>query len=155
MTDPDAFARFIAKVEKTDTCWNWLAYKTPTGYGRFTSQRTRVPAHRFAYESFCGTIPAGFDVDHTCHNRGCVNPGHLRAVTHKQNTENRKGAKWSSKSGVRGVYRKPGRDLWTTYVGHNGKGYSAGYFKSLEDAEAAVVALRLELFTHNDLDRVA
>jgi len=36
---------------------------------------------------------------------------------------------------------------------HNGKHYQAGYFDEIADAEAAVIAMRNELFTHNTFDR--
>jgi hypothetical protein len=58
-------------------------------------------AHRVSYEKFHGPIPQGMQIDHTCHNeaarldlcaggktcihRLCVNPGHLMAVSHRQN----------------------------------------------------------------------
>lgn len=37
-------------------------------------------AHRMAYLGFKGDIPAGFQLDHTCRTRPCVNPDHLEAV---------------------------------------------------------------------------
>ena len=37
---------------------------------------------------------------------------------------------------------------------HDGHGVEVGRFASLAEAETAVIAERLELFTHNDLDRV-
>jgi hypothetical protein len=40
-------------------------------------------------------------------------------------------------------------------VGHHGKDIHVGNFDSIEAAEAAVRARRRELFTHNDVDRVA
>lgn len=33
-----------------------------------------------------GPIPEGMDLDHTCRNRGCVNPEHLEPVTTQVNT---------------------------------------------------------------------
>lgn len=147
--------RFFAKVDKTATCWNWTAKKIHTGYGQFWINGGHTVAHRIAYEWLVGPIPEGMEIDHTCHNRSCVNPAHMRVVTHKQNQENNAGAYHNSSSGVRGVIRVSSRNHWRTEVVHNKKTYSAGTFQDVESAAVAVKALRLELFTHNDLDRVA
>lgn len=32
-----------------------------------------------------GPVPAGMELDHMCHDRGCVNPLHLDLVTHQEN----------------------------------------------------------------------
>lgn len=76
--------RFWAKVEKTDACWLWTGAKSPTGYGYFGAN-TRL-AHRFAYEILVGPIPEGYEVDHLCRVRNCVNPAHLEAVTKAVNS---------------------------------------------------------------------
>ena len=71
----------MAKVEKTDTCWNWTAYKNPKGYGKFNQWY----AHRFSYIHLIGPIPDGLQIDHLCLNTSCVNPEHLEAVTLQEN----------------------------------------------------------------------
>lgn len=144
--------RFWAKVDKSGDCWEWLAAKRPNGYGQFKliNPEKQAQAHRVAYELTYGPIPQGMHIDHRCHNVGCVRPDHLRAVTPKQNIENRR-----SRSGVRGVYKHHKYNTWAAKVGHNYEMIHVGSFRSEEDAKAAVIAKRLELHTHNDLDRIA
>ena len=155
-----AESRFWAKVDQGGDggCWLWLAALSEHGYGRLGRGGKRggvVLAHRFAYELLVGPIPEGMSIDHRCHNPTCVNPEHLRPATHKQNLENRAGARADSSSGVRGVFWEKRRGCWTARVRHNQKTHHVGSFSTLEEAEAAVVAARNERFTHNDLDRVA
>lgn len=77
--------RFWAKVDKTDTCWLWTACKNGDGYGQFALAGMRG-AHRVSYEWAKGAIPEGLEIDHLCRIRHCVNPEHLEAVTHRENT---------------------------------------------------------------------
>ena len=148
---PSEAERYWSKVEKTQSCWNWKAAIDVGGYGIFGQRK----AHRVSYEWANGAVDSGTDIDHICHNRRCVNPAHLRQATRKQNVENHSGAYRNSKSGVRGVFWHPGTKKWRAVVRHNGKKIQVGMFMSLPDAEAAVIAKRNELFTHNDRDRIA
>lgn len=144
------------KVDRSGDCWLWTACVTKDGYGRFYvgDGRRIILAHRFAYELLVGPIPAEHEVDHrhTC-SKSCVNPAHLRPTTHKQNHENRRGAQVNSASGVRGVSRHT-HGRWQAQVKHHGKVHSLGLFDTVLEAEAAVIAKRNELFTHNDRDRL-
>lgn len=147
--------RFWSKVEKTQSCWNWVGNINTNGYGAFTigaNDKIAIAAHRWSYQSLHGEIPDGLALDHICRNRACVNPDHLRPVTMKQNTEHQAPRGRKSTSGIRGVYPKDGR--WRAGVRHNGKLILCGYFDDKEDAAEAVRLKRIELFTHNDLDRV-
>jgi hypothetical protein len=79
--------RFWSKVNYTSTCWSWLAYKNKDGYGRFIMKGKVKFAHRVAYESMHGNVPAGMELDHLCKNRACVNPSHMEPVTHIENVK--------------------------------------------------------------------
>jgi hypothetical protein len=72
---------FLAKIEKTDSCWWWTGAKNNRGYGNYRSKS----AHRLSYEMNKGKIPDGLTIDHICRNPSCVNPDHLRIMTQYDN----------------------------------------------------------------------
>ena len=67
-------------------CILWTGAQT-NGYGTGWNGTRTEQAHRLAYRAAYGEIPDGYHVHHECHNRLCVNPEHLRAVTPKQHGE--------------------------------------------------------------------
>ena len=148
--------RFWTKVDKTAQCWVWKAGTTTAGnYGIFHPATGRsVRAHRYAYELLVDMIPEGMQLDHLCHNPRCVRPDHLRLTTNKQNNEHRLGPTRANQSGALGVSWHRGACKWQAHVMHNYKSIYLGLFATVGEAESAVVAKRLELFTHNDRDRV-
>jgi hypothetical protein len=81
--------RFMAKVEKTEGCWNWTASLDKCGYGRFNINGKILKAHRVAYTLFIGDVPEGRCVCHTCDHPGCVNPEHLWLGTVLENMQDR------------------------------------------------------------------
>lgn len=147
--------RFWQKVDhRVGGCWLWTSATDTWGYGMIAIDGRNVSAHRFAYELMVGPILKGWTIDHrhTC-PKNCVNPAHLRLATRKHQNENHGGAQANSKSGVRGVYWREDRQRYVAEVRHNRRCITVGYFKTLEEANRAVVAKCNELFTHNDFDR--
>lgn len=70
--------------EPNSGCWLWLGSLDRCGYGKFGAGKETL-AHRASYVAFVGPIKAGTEIDHVCCNRGCINPTHLRAISHAAN----------------------------------------------------------------------
>lgn len=88
----DKWSRY--RVNKVTGCWIWLAAPGANGYARLDG----TSAHRVYYEKFVGAIPEGYEVDHLCERRNCVNPEHLEAVTKSENNRRRAHIQYSGKN---------------------------------------------------------
>lgn len=75
--------RFDKHVKvRGDGCWHWIGQITEYGYPIISDAGRKRRAHRVAYELYVGPIPVSHELHHLCHNRACVNPGHLQPLTH-------------------------------------------------------------------------
>lgn len=129
-TAPD-IVRYRAAVDQRgpDECWPWTGtiIKT-TGYGQAYWGGLKVSAHIAGWELATGLIPAGFWVDHTCHNRDSSCPGR-EACTHRacQNPVHWEGV-------------TPGVNQARNSLTKAGRGWAA-VFASEEDLAALAVAI--------------
>ena len=102
---------FFDKVEKTRTCWNWKGSLTHNGYGQFSFNNWTYRAHRFMFSMTYGEIPDGVMVLHSCDNRKCVNPEHLRLGTAKENAKDRRLRKRTAVGEFNGASRLSEQDV--------------------------------------------
>lgn len=72
-------------IDPITVCWNWAGSKAGGGYGLILVAGRVRGVHVLSYETFIGPIPDGLEIDHLCRNKGCINPEHLEAVTHRVN----------------------------------------------------------------------
>ena len=59
----------------------------PNGYGQVHVKGKTAYAHRVAWELANGPLPVGAFILHSCDNRRCVNPDHLRIGTFQDNMD--------------------------------------------------------------------
>ena len=149
--------RFWSKVNTNgpvfegEPCWLWTASTNKSG-GQFGLRGRIRQASQVALELSGVAVPPHLQVGHRCRNKLCVNPAHLQQVTRSEREQNRDGANRNNRSsGVRGVSRE--RDRWKAQVKLNGVNHWGGYYDTVDEAEQAVIALRLELHINNLKDR--
>lgn len=72
-----------------DSCWEWEGTIHHSGYGHMQVDGVQKSAHIWAYIDANGPIPEGQMVLHSCDNRRCVNPNHLRLGSHQDNMDDK------------------------------------------------------------------
>ena len=88
--DPRLFALAAANVCSTD-CLIWPYLKGKNGYGVVWFEGRLTTAHRVVCAKVYGPCPEGKECAHSCGNRICVNPSHLRWATSFENNRDKVG----------------------------------------------------------------
>jgi hypothetical protein len=111
---------------------------------RVNGKRKFIHMHRELLSITCNSDLEGDHIDGDTLNNKRNN---LRAVTHKQNTENINPSTIKSSTGVRGVSFNRNIGRYIAYVYHNYKMIHLGYFSTLEEATKAAEAGRAKYYT--------
>ena len=91
-------------------CWLWQGCHNSGGYGLLVVDGQPRGVHRIVWEGLIGPIPDGLEIDHMCRVRDCVNPDHLRTVTHAINVGSSKRRRLCGK----GLHRMAGHNVLNT-----------------------------------------
>lgn len=69
-------------------CWEWVACKNTSGYGKTIWCRKSERTHRLLFSWLVAPVPYGRkqgELDHLCRRRHCCNPAHLELVSTRVN----------------------------------------------------------------------
>lgn len=114
--------------------------KKHNGYIEISINNTRYYAHRLAWLMHYGYWPE-HQIDHINGIRDDNRIINLRIATNMQNQYNAKKPK-NNTSGVKGVYWHKQCNKWQAYCDVNGRRYSIGLFRDIEQAKVAVMNFR-------------
>ena len=127
-------------------CLVWTGALNSEGYGRLRGRGRTLAPHRVAYEVAHGPIPEGAQVDHSCHNRACLEVEHLRLATPAENSSNRGGPRSDRKHRLpRNVYPTRGGSF-EVVIKRLGRRHRLGCYETVAEAESAAIRGRTEIF---------
>lgn len=92
-TEAEAIANFhagsVVNEETPDKCLEWQRGLSD-GYGRLSWNGKHMLTHRLAFQLHHGRpITEGMCILHSCDNRKCCKPSHLREGTNKENVDDK------------------------------------------------------------------
>lgn len=78
--------RFWSKIitEPNSGCWLWTS-NICNNYGQYKLFGKGLKAHKFLYEIVVKKVDVDKELHHLCEVKICVNPKHLKEVTHSEN----------------------------------------------------------------------
>lgn len=97
--DVDDKGCWISRYSVASHGYAQVGWSLPAGAGPKTRM---VLAHRAAWTAVHGQVPLGMTLDHTCKQRRCVNPAHLRLLPNFENARRTSGKDWPIGSCING-----------------------------------------------------
>ena len=90
--NPEVFWSMVAMRESDEECWLWLGAIDKQGYGKVGNPdgKTQLRAHRLALIHSGTEVPVDTFVLHSCDNKRCCNPAHLRVGSPIENIADRR-----------------------------------------------------------------
>ena len=104
----EPMAYFLAHVDDDiDACVLWPYGQGSGGYGAVHNDGRKTGVHVLSCERHHGPKPDGHQVRHSCRNRHCFNPRHVRWGTHTENMRDKR------RDGTHGSGERNGRAILT------------------------------------------
>jgi hypothetical protein len=83
------YARSVVRQTLTNDCVLWPSALGQDGYGKVRYEGRTQNAHRVVLIIATGENPADLEAAHSCNNRACVNPAHLRWASCSENMQDK------------------------------------------------------------------